>query len=508
MGNRVYIFDTTLRDGEQSPGASLTIDEKLIVARQLERLGVDVIEAGFPISSEGDFKAVNMIAKEIKDSIVCGLSRALPKDIDVCWEAVKEAENPRIHTFIATSNIHMQKKLQKKPDEVIEMAVEAVKRAKRYCSDVEFSLEDATRTDYDFMCRVVRETIRAGATVINIPDTVGYAIPKEFANRIKYLFDNVAELDEVILSVHCHDDLGNAVSNSLIAVEMGARQVECCVNGIGERAGNAALEEVVMNLVTRKDYFGLEVGINTKEIYRTSRMVSELTGIEVQRNKAIVGKNAFAHESGIHQHGVISSKETYEIMKPEVIGWEGENLVIGKHSGRHAIKLILEKEGYRVSKEQLDMITKHVKALADKQKTIEKVDLLAIANDVIGRLSENQARMKLKEFNVVSGSGVTPTASVRLQIGDEEKIGSGIGVGPVDALSNAILSIIGSDITLEEYNLKSVTGGANALAKVTVKVRDREGNVVSATGVDEDIMKASASAIIEGLNKIFSYGKG
>jgi len=505
--NKVYIFDTTLRDGEQSPGASLTIDEKLIIAKQLERLGVDIIEAGFPISSEGDFKAVKLIAKNIKNSIVCGLSRALPKDIDVCWEAVKEAKYPRIHTFIATSNIHMEKKLKKKPDEVVEMAIEAIKRAKKYCSDVEFSLEDATRTDYDFMVRVVREAIKAGASVINIPDTVGYAIPREFADRIKYLFNNVEELDRVIISVHCHNDLGNAVSNSLIAVEMGVRQIECCVNGIGERAGNAALEEVVMNLVTRKDYFKKEVNINTKEIYRTSRMVSELTGIEIQRNKAIVGINAFAHESGIHQHGVISDKETYEIMKPEDIGWKGETFVIGKHSGRHAIKLILEQEGYIVSDEQLDTITKHIKDLADKQKSLEKEDLLAIANDVIGRLSEKEVKIRLKEFNVVSGSGVTPTASVKLEINNEEKIGSAIGVGPVDALSNAILSVLGSDIKLEDYGLKSVTGGTNALAKVRVRLRDKEGNVFSAFGVDEDIIKASALAIVEGLNRIHTFGK-
>ena len=363
----IIIFDTTLRDGEQSPGASLNIDEKLLIAHQLEKLGVDVIEAGFPIASQGDFEAVKRIALAMKHTTVCGLARASKFDITRCWEAVKYAKKPRIHTFIATSKVHMETKLKKTKEEIIEITTEAVKLAKSFCDDVEFSPEDAGRTDLDYMCDVVRAAIKAGATTINIPDTVGYTEPNEFGNRIKYLLEKVPEANDVVISVHCHNDLGNAVANSLAAIENGATQVEGCINGIGERAGNAALEEIIMNLKTRKDYYNVHVNINTKEIYRTSRLVSNLTGINVQRNKAIVGENAFAHEAGIHQHGVLANKNTYEIMISEDIGWEGENIVIGKHSGKHAVKKILENEGLKVTEKQLSEITAKIKNLADSR---------------------------------------------------------------------------------------------------------------------------------------------
>lgn len=508
MGKRkIIIFDTTLRDGEQSPGASLTVDEKLIIAKQLEKLKVDVIEAGFPIASEGDFEAVRLIAKNIKGPIICGLARASVADVDRCWEAVKYAEKPRIHTFIATSKVHREKKLRKSKEEIIEIAVNAVERAKQYCDDVEFSPEDAARTSLDYMCDVVREVIKAGATTVNIPDTVGYSEPEEFGNRIKYLFEKVPEARNVVISVHCHDDLGNAVANSLAAVRNGATQVECCVNGIGERAGNASLEEVVMNLVTRKDFFDVEIGINTKEIYKTSRLVSNLTGIEVQRNKAIVGINAFAHEAGIHQHGVLSSKETYEIMRPEDVGWVGENIVVGKHSGKHAIAALLEEEGFILDKNQISQITDKVKELADKQKVVERDDVIAIAVDVTHQLSEKEQRVKLDEFVVTTGSGMMPTASVKLTIDGKTKIGVGVGVGPVDAVSSAIWNVVGPSLRLEEYYLKSITGGTDALADVSIKLSDKDNNLFFARSVSEDVIKATATGIIKGINKALSYKK-
>src|SRR3989338_1060374 len=365
---KILIFDTTLRDGEQSPGASLNMQEKLIIAKQLAKLNVDIIEAGFPIPSDGDFQAVKLIAKNVKGPVICGLARAVKEDIDRAWEAIKCSGNPRIHTFIATSQIHMDKKLRKTKEEVIQMAVEAVKHAKEYCDDVEFSPEDAARTDMDYMCDVVRAAIKAGATTINIPDTVGYAEPEEFGKRIKYLFEKVPEANDIVVSCHCHDDLGLAVANSLAAIQNGATQAECTINGIGERAGNASMEEIVMNLKTRQDYFkNFYTDINTKEIYKTSRMVSELTGLAVQRNKAIVGANAFAHEAGIHQHGVISDKSTYEIMCAEDVGWIGQGLVMGKHSGKHAVEVILKEMGYEMSKEQIDHVMAKIKELADKQ---------------------------------------------------------------------------------------------------------------------------------------------
>lgn len=497
---RIIIFDTTLRDGEQSPGASLAINEKVRIAKQLARLGVDVIEAGFPVSSEGDFEAVKLIAKEVKGTAVCGLARANDEDIDRCWEAVKLAERPRIHTFIATSQVHLEKKLRKSKDEVIQMAVSAVKRAKKHCPDVEFSPEDAARTDINYMCDVVREVIRAGATTVNIPDTVGYSEPKEFAGRIKYLFEAVPEAKDIVVSVHCHNDLGNAVANSLAAIEEGATQVECCINGIGERAGNASTEEVVMNLATRKDYYKCITNINTTEIYKTSRLVADLTGLAVQRNKAIVGDNAFAHEAGIHQHGILACKNTYEIMKPEDIGWVGESIVIGKHSGKHAIFDLIKKEGYELTNEQIEEIVQKVKELADKHKNVEREDIIAIANDTAMQLSQDEQKIKLDEFSVITGNRMTPTASVKLNFSGEVKMGSAMGVGPVDAVSRAISSAIGPSFKLAEYNLKAITGGTDALADVSIKLSDTNGKVFTARAVNEDVIRASVLAIIKGIN--------
>lgn len=382
----IKIFDTTLRDGEQSPGASLKKEEKLEIARQLVRLNVDIIEAGFPIASEDDFEAVKKIAQEIKGPIICGLARTVKEDIDKCWEAVKYSEKPRIHTFVATSKIHMDKKLRMEKEEVLLKIKEMVSYARNLCPDIEFSPEDAARTDLDFMVQAAKTAILAGATTINIPDTVGYSQPEEFGNRIVYLFEKLGDLIEtnrVTISVHCHNDLGNAVANSLAAVKNGARQVECTINGIGERAGNCSLEEVVMNLKTRKDYFQVETKINSREIFKTSQLVSRLTGFKIQKNKAIVGANAFAHEAGVHQDGIIKDKLTYEIMSPEEIGWQGENLIIGKHSGKNAIEKMLKEQGYNLDREKIQKITKEIKNQADKNKRVSKEDILRIAKESI-----------------------------------------------------------------------------------------------------------------------------
>lgn len=385
MAEKVLIFDTTLRDGEQSPGASLNKQEKLIIARQLAKLNVDIIEAGFPVSSNDDFEAVKQIAMQIKGHVICGLARTVKKDIERAWEAVKYSDKPRIHVFVATSKIHMDKKLKKTEQEIIEMIKEMIAYAKSLCPDIEFSPEDASRTDAGFMIKAIETAIKSGATTINIPDTVGYAEPEEFGKRIKLVLEKLKDLiikKNVVISVHCHNDLGNAVANSLAAVRAGARQVECTINGIGERAGNCALEEVVMNLETRKDYFNLETNINIKEIFKTSKIVSELTNLEVQRNKAIVGRNAFAHEAGIHQHGMIKDKSTYEIIVPEDVGWLGESFVIGKHSGKNAIEKILKENGYDFEEAKIREITKKLKELADIKKDILKEDILEIANNL------------------------------------------------------------------------------------------------------------------------------
>ena len=511
MTKKIMIFDTTLRDGEQSPGASLTIQEKLIIAKQLAKLNVDVIEAGFPVSSDGDFEAVRLIAQKVKGPIICGLARTMKEDIDKAWEAVKYAEKPRIHTFIATSQIHREKKLRKTKEEVMQMAIEAVKHARSLCKDVEFSPEDSARTDVDYMCDIIKAVIEAGATTINIPDTVGYAEPEEFGKRIKTVFQRLGKIIEknnVVISVHCHNDLGLAVANSLEAVKYGATQVECTINGIGERAGNCSLEEVVMNIKTRNDFFnGVYTEINTKEIHRTSKLVSNLTGLTVQRNKAIVGQNAFAHEAGIHQHGVISDKLTYEIISPEEVGWIGDNLVIGKHSGKHAVEATLKELGYELNKEQVDGIIKKVKELADKQKEVQKEDIIAIANDVIGSLSKEEQIIILEEVKITTGNKIKPEATVTLTVEGKRKIGKGHGVGPVDAVSQAVQNIIGPSVTLREYNLEAITGGTDALAHVTIKVCDKKGNIFSAEGINEDVIMASAIALVKGLNKALTFKK-
>ncbi|UCF81505.1 MAG: 2-isopropylmalate synthase [Acidobacteriota bacterium] len=506
MSKRVIIFDTTLRDGEQSPGASLTINEKLIIAKQLAKLGVDVIEAGFPIASEGDFEAVKLVSKNVKGSVICGLARTMPQDIDRAWEALKDAEKARIHMFIATSQIHREKKLRKSKEEVIEMATESIKRAKGYTGDVEFSPEDAARTDLDYMCDVVREAIAAGATTINIPDTVGYAQPEEFGQRIKYIFKKIPEAKDVVISVHCHNDLGLAVPNSLAAVQNGALQVECTVNGIGERAGNCSMEEVVMNLKTRKDFFGdFHCNVNTKEIFKTSRLVSSLTGIAVQRNKAIVGANAFAHEAGVHQHGVISHKRTYEIMNPEDIGWVGTNLVLGKHSGRHAVEKVVREMGYDVKEEQVDEIATKVKELADKKKELTRDDIVAIASDVVGELSEEETKIQLVDFQITTGNKTRPTATVELQVNGVRKVGQGTGVGPVDAASAAIRNVVDPKIKLKEFKLKAITGGTDALADVTVRLEDENGNIFLGDAIDQDVIMASVLALIKGMNRALNF---
>ncbi|MFH1641864.1 MAG: 2-isopropylmalate synthase [Nanoarchaeota archaeon] len=509
MTKKIIIFDTTLRDGEQSPGASLTITEKLIIAKQLAKLGVDAIEAGFPIASIGDFEAVKMIAKEVKGPIICGLARTTKKDIDRVWEAVKYSKKPRIHTFIATSDIHIKEKLRKTKEEVIQMASEAVKHAKSLCSDVEFSPEDAARTDMDYMCDIVKAAIESGATTINIPDTVGYSEPEEFGKRIKYVFDklsNIISKNKVVISVHCHNDLGLAVANSLEAIKNGATQIECTINGIGERAGNCSLEEVVMNLKTRKDFFkDFYVDVNTKEIFKTSQLVSSLTGLIVQRNKAIIGQNAFAHEAGIHQHGVLSHKLTYEIMKPEEIGWIGTNIVIGKHSGKHAVFAVLKEMGYDLTTEQIDKVVSKVKDLADKQKEVMREDIIAIATDIAGKLSKEEEIIVLDEIKVTTGNKTEPQATVTLVIDGKKKTGTGSGVGPVDAVSHAVRTMIDSTITLKEYSLKAITGGTNALADVSITIKDSKGNIFKADAVNEDIIMASAIALIKGMNKALNF---
>ncbi|MDO7786555.1 2-isopropylmalate synthase [Desulforamulus aquiferis] len=500
MSNRVYIFDTTLRDGEQSPGVSLNINEKLQIARQLARLGVDIIEAGFPITSPGDFAAVQAVAREVRGVTVAGLARANFKDIDGAWEAVRDAEQARIHTFIATSDIHLKYKLRKDREQVIEAAVAAVKHAKKYTSDVEFSAEDASRSDVDYLARVFGEVIKAGATVINVPDTVGYSTPEEFGLFIKAIMEKTPGIEKAVVSVHCHDDLGLAVANSLAAIGYGVRQVEGTINGIGERAGNAALEEVVMGLYTRKDRYGLTTGFNTKEIYRTSRLVSSLTGMPVQPNKAVVGKNAFAHESGIHQDGVLKERTTYEIMNPEMVGIAASNLVLGKHSGRHAFRDRLSELGYELSDEELNLAFARFKALADKKKEIADQDIQAIVEDEIRHIPETYL---LEYLHISSGSTVVPTATLGLRKGEELKEEAACGDGPVDAIYKTVDKITGLQCVLVNYAINAITGGKDALGDVTVKLKCQENEkIYIGRGVSTDILEASAKAYVNAVNKL------
>ncbi len=500
MSKTIKIFDTTLRDGEQSPGCSMNLKEKLEVARQLDEMGVDVIEAGFAIASPGDFEAVQAIAGQVKNAVVASLARALPKDIDRAYEAVKHSQRPRIHTFLATSDIHMKYKLKLSPEAVLEQATKMVKYAKAYLSDVEFSAEDATRSDPDFLYRVFEGVIRAGATVINIPDTVGYTTPEEFYRLIKSIKENVPNIDQAEISVHCHNDLGLAVANTLAALEAGAGQVECTINGIGERAGNAAMEEIVMAIQTRKDLYQFTTGIDTKQIYPASRLISRVTGMRVQANKAIVGENAFAHESGIHQHGVLANKSTYEIMTPDSIGLSKNKLVLGKHSGRHAVEDRLVSLGYTLTKEKLDSIFQEFKLLADRKKLVDDRDLEALVEE---KAMEIKEIYQLKEFVINCGNVITSTANIKLLKDGVELEEVARGYGPVDAAFKAIDSILGHDYTLEDYSLQSVTEGEDALGDAVVKISDGQ-NSYRGRGVSTDIVEASIKAYLNAINKLFS----
>lgn len=496
--NRVYIFDTTLRDGEQSPGVKLNAQEKLEIAQQLTRLGVDIIEAGFPISSPGDFEAVKLVAEKVRGPVIAALARVRDEDIDRAWEAIKGSKHPRIHVFCATSEVHMRYKLKMSEEEVLEAIIRGIKRAKRYTEDIEFSPEDGFRSDRAFLCQVVKEAIRAGATTINIPDTVGYATPEEIEEMFLEVQQKVPETKDIILSVHCHDDLGLAVANSLASLKAGARQVECAVNGIGERAGNAALEEVVMALYTRKDYYGFETGIKTKEIYRTSRLVSTLSGIPISPTKAIVGKNAFLHEAGIHQDGVLKERTTYEIMNPEMLGIVHDNIYLGKHSGRHAFSERLKALGFNLTEEDLDRAFKRFKELADRKQEISDRDLEALVENEVFVIPE---KYQLEYLQVSSGNRIVPTATVGIRTGDKLVEEAACGEGPVDAVFRAIDKATEIKVELKSYNLDAVTGGKDAQGQVTVKISSN-GKTVTGRGVSTDIIEASAKAYIHALNKL------
>ncbi len=502
MKDKLIIFDTTLRDGEQSPGASMTRDEKIRIATALERMKVDVIEAGFPAASQGDFESVQAVANAIKDSTVCGLARALNKDIDRAGEALKGAESSRIHTFIATSQIHMQMKLQMQPEQVIEYAVNAVKRARQYTDNVEFSPEDAGRSEEDFLCRILEAVIDAGATTLNIPDTVGYSMPHQFGATIANLIERIPNSDKAIFSVHCHNDLGLAVANSLSAVLNGARQIECTINGLGERAGNASLEEVVMAVRTRQDMFPCVTGLDTTEIVTCSKLVSTITGFPVQPNKAIVGANAFAHESGIHQDGVLKSRETYEIMKAEDVGWSANRMVLGKHSGRNAFKTRMNELGVQFAGEaELNDAFFRFKQLADKKHDIFDEDLQALMSEV--SVDADDEKVKLIALQVCSETGETPHAEVTIRVGDEEMTGTSSGGGAVDAALKAIESLVNTESTLVLYSVNNITSGTDAQGEVTVRL-DKAGRIVNGLGADTDIVIASAKAYISAVNKLQS----
>jgi 2-isopropylmalate synthase len=503
--DKVIIFDTTLRDGEQAAGGMLNSGEKLEIARQLEKLGVDVIEAGFPISSTGDFEAVRRIAGEVRESSICGLARAYPDDIDRAWAAIKEAESPRIHVFLSASDVHLMHQLKKSREEVLETSRAMVARAKSYTGDIEFSPMDASRTEPAYLYRILEAVINAGATTVNIPDTVGYAIPEEFGDLIEGIFKNVPNIDRAIISVHCHNDLGLAVANSLESVRRGARQVECTVNGIGERAGNASLEEIVMAINTRGDLFNLSTGIETTEIYRTSRLVSELTGFVVQPNKAIVGANAFRHESGIHQDGVIKMPITYEIMDPRTVGVPSSSLVLGKLSGRHAFKERLQELGYSLSEEDLNRAFSAFKELADKKKEVTAKDIESLVAEEQRTVSETY---HVDRIQVSCGDRGIPTAAVRLVApGGEVLADAALGTGPVDAVYQAINRLVGVANKLTEFSVKSVTEGIDAIGEVLIRI-ESEGVNYTGRGADTDIIVASAKAYINALNRLLATRKG
>jgi 2-isopropylmalate synthase len=501
MTDRVLVFDTTLRDGEQSPGASMTISDKLMLARQLERLKVDIIEAGFPISSDGDFESVRRIAQEVRSVSIAGLARAGKLDIDRCWEAVRGAAKPRIHVFIATSDIHLKYKLKKTRSQVLEAARSAVAYAKSLCPNVEFSAEDATRSDLKYLCQVIQAVIEEGADVVNIPDTVGYTFPTEYGHTIRYIKENVSNIAKAIISVHCHNDLGLAVANSLSAIQNGARQVECTVNGIGERAGNASLEEIVMALRTRKDLFGIDTRVNSREIYPSSSMLTNLTGMKVQANKAIVGKNAFAHEAGIHQDGMIKEKLTYEIMRPEAVGIKESTLVMGKHSGRHALRKKYLELGFKLSDAELEKAYVLFKKVADKKKEVFDEDLIVTVRDAL-RIAPPV--YKLKNIQSVAGNQVLATATVALEKGGEVTSDSAIGDGPVDSALKAIDKITGIVGRLHEYTVHSVTEGRDAVGEVFMKVNFGKASFIG-KAASLDIVDASARAYLDAVNKMVYY---
>jgi len=498
--DRVIIFDTTLRDGEQSPGCSMNTAEKLEIAAALVDLGVDVIEAGFPIASPGDFEAVQAIARQFGDRgpKICGLARCREDDIDRAGNALKEAKNRRLHVFLATSSIHRQYKLKMDKSEIVAKAVESVKRAKGFCDDVEFSPEDAARTELDFLCEVVEKAIAAGATTVNIPDTVGYATPSHYFQVISHLKKNVPNIEQAIISTHCHNDLGLAVANSLAALEAGARQVECTINGLGERAGNAALEELVMALRTRQDYYKLTTGINTKKLCAVSRLVSSITGMIVQRNKAIVGQNAFAHEAGIHQHGMLQERTTYEIMRPEDVGFTGSNLVLGKHSGRHAFRDRIEQLGYTLDEKTFEKVFDDFIALCDKKKNVYDADILAIVEN---RSTETPDRWRMTSFHTSAGTGSIPTATIELQEDGLPAVrDAAIGDGPIDAVFNTLERITGINARLQNYQVRSLTVGKEAQGEVMVEIVHNN-HVFHGKAASTDIIEASAQAYLKALNK-------
>ena len=492
----IKIFDTTLRDGKQSPGASMNVDEKIQVAKQLVKLGVDIIEAGFPFASPGDFDAVKRIANEVKGAIIAGLARAKEDDIKSAYEALKDAPMKRIHTFHSTSDIHLKYQFRVSREEALKRSVEVVKLARSLVEDVEFSPMDATRTEIPYLLDVVEAVIEAGASTVNIPDTVGYTTPTEFGNMIKAIKEKIG--DKAVISVHCHNDLGLAVANSLAAIINGAGQVECTINGIGERAGNCSMEEIVMNLKTRKDFYNADTNINTREIIRTSRLITRITGMAVQPNKAIVGANAFAHESGIHQDGLLKEKMTYEIMRPEDIGLQKTELVLGKHSGRHAFKDRLQELGYELSAEEIDTAFKKFKHLADQKKDIFNEDLEALLSEEVSKIPEIYS---LVDLSISSGVSVKPTAALKLKVADDVVEKMEHGDGPVDAVYKAIASITKTKSTLQKFEVKSVTGGMDALGEVTVTIEE-DGKAVRGHGADTDIIVAAAKAYINALNRL------
>ena len=502
MAENVLIFDTTLRDGEQSPGVALTASDKVEIARQLEKLGVDIIEAGFPISSPGDLEAVATVARTVRGPVIAALAHAHPEAVDKAWEALQDADRARIHVFLSSSEIHMMHQLRKNKEEVLEMASSMVARAKQHCEDVEFSPMDATRSDREYVYTMLQECIEAGATTVNIPDTVGYTTPEEFQEFIRAIFENVSNIHKATVSVHCHNDLGLAVANSLAAVQAGARAVEVCVNGLGERAGNAALEEVALAIKTRSDFFGLETNINTREIYRTSRLVADLTGMSVQANKAIVGANAFRHQSGIHQDGILKMRETYEIMDAHDLGWPtGGEIVLGKTSGRHGFQARLEALGYELTDEELSRAFIAFKELADKKQEVDDRDLEALVAD---KMRTSEEMYHLDFVQVSCGDHATPTATVRLIAPDGSvQADAALGAGPVDAIYQAINRIVQVSNVLTEFSVKSVTEGIDAQGEVSIRI-ESDGRTYVGRGADTDIIVASAKAYMNALNRLLS----